>query len=192
MFYFGVCPGGYLWIFPKRNRLSVGIARFSPGSVDLRRILVREIAKFGVGLTGVRLHGHPLPLHWRSERLHTTRCLLVGDAAGLVDPLLGEGIRFAVRSAEIAAQAIFKDDLAGYTRRVQQEIGNKQLWAKRIARVLYGFPYLSWRWGLGNPRVGQAMMDVLRERKSYRTFMWQLPLYLLESLVRHPSVRGHS
>jgi len=47
MLQFGACPGGYLWIFPKRERLSVGIARFKPGKVDLRGILVKEMANFG-------------------------------------------------------------------------------------------------------------------------------------------------
>jgi len=187
---FDACPGGYLWIFPKRRCLSVGIARLSPGKVDLQSILMRQMANFGVDLTGVRLHGHPLPLHRKSERLHTARCLLVGDAAGLVDPLLGEGIRFAMQSAEIAAQAIVQDDLAGYTRRVQREIGNDQLWAKKAARILHGFPYFSWRWGICNSRMGQAMLDVLRERLHYRTFVWRLPLYFLESLLRYPFARS--
>ena len=208
MFQYGACPGGYLWIFPKRGRLSVGIGRFWPGKADrsaepfggaqdrrsrqsLRGILVREMANFGVDLTGVRLHGHPLPFYWRRELLHTTRCLLVGDAAGLADPLMGEGIRFAVYSAEMAAQAITRDDLAGYTRRVQRTIGNDHLWAKKVAWVLYGFPRLSWQWGIRNPRLIRALVDVLRERRSYRTFAQMLPLYVLDSLVRYPFVRRH-
>ncbi len=186
----------------------MGIGRFWPGKADrsaepfggaqdrrsrqsLRGILVREMANFGVDLTGVRLHGHPLPFYWRRELLHTTRCLLVGDAAGLADPLMGEGIRFAVYSAEMAAQAITRDDLAGYTRRVQRTIGNDHLWAKKVAWVLYGFPRLSWQWGIRNPRLIRALVDVLRERRSYRTFAQMLPLYTLESLVRYPFVRRH-
>ncbi len=185
---FGACPGGYLWIFPKRERFSVGVACFSPGKADLRGILVRHMANWGVDLTGVQLHGHPLPLHWRREPLHTARCLLVGDAAGLVDPLLGEGIRYAVYSAEIAAQAIVQNDLARYTRRVQREIGDGQLWAKLAASLLYGLPRLSWRWALCHPRIVQACINVLRERWDYRTFVRLLPLYILERAVK--IVRG--
>jgi flavin-dependent dehydrogenase len=51
--------------------------------------------------------------------------------------------------------------------------------------VLDGFPYPCWRWSIGNSRVRQAMIDVLREQLSYRAFVWQLPLYFLESLVRY-------
>lgn len=186
MLQFGTCPSGYVWIFPKKRWLSVGIAHFSPGKADLRGILTREMANFGIDLTGVQLYGHPLPFHGKPERLHTGRCLLVGDAAGLVDPLLGEGIRFAMRSAEIAAQAIVRREGAGYTRRVQREIVNDQRWAQIGAWVLHNFTRLSWELGLCNPRLGRAMIDVLQERTSYRAFVWRLPLYLLESVVRYP------
>jgi geranylgeranyl reductase family protein len=190
MLQFGACPGGYLWIFPKRDRLSVGVARFSPGKANLRGILTQEMVNFGVNLAKVRLRGHPLPLHWLSERLHTARSLLIGDAAGLVDPLLGEGIRYAVYSAEIAAQAIARDDLAGYTRQVQRRIGSDHCWAREGARVFYNFPGLSWRWGVRNPRIRRAMIDVLREKRKYKTLVGQLPLYLLGSLLRGPFERS--
>lgn len=194
----GACPGGYLWIFPRGERLSVGVACFLPGKAThpagrprpgLRRLLVQHTADFGVDLSGVRLRGHPLPLHWRRERLHTARCLLVGDAAGLVDPLLGEGIRYAVYSAEIAAWAIAQGDLAGYTRRAQREIGDDQLWAKRTARWLYGLPRLSWQLALCHLRIVEAFVDLLRERRSYKNFVELLPFYLLESLARVLSAR---
>lgn len=97
----------------------MGIARFAPGWADLRGIFVQQTARLGLDLSGVELRGHPLPLYRRAERLHTARCLLVGDAAGLVDPLLGEDIRYAIYSAQMAAQVIVQDDLTGYTRRVQ-------------------------------------------------------------------------
>ena len=190
MLQFGACPGGYVWIFPKKRWLSVGIARFSPGKADLRGILTREMANFGIDLTGVRLYGHPLPFHGKPERLHTGRCLLVGDAAGLVDPLLGEGIRFAMHSAEIAAQAIVRREGAGYTRRVQREIVNDQRWAQIGAWVLHNLTRLSWELGLRNPRLGRAMIDVLQERTSYRAFVWRLPMYILESVVRYPFKRN--
>jgi flavin-dependent dehydrogenase len=76
-----------------------------PGRVDLHADLQRHAAGLGIRLEGARIHGHPLPTYrarpwfvWHlrpQERLSTRRCLLVGDAAGLVDRLLGEGIRYA-------------------------------------------------------------------------------------------------
>lgn len=63
LFEFGAVPGGYLWIFPKREHLSVGIAVFGKSCADLRGILRREMSRFGIELDGIPLHAHPLPVH---------------------------------------------------------------------------------------------------------------------------------
>jgi flavin-dependent dehydrogenase len=124
LFALGIVPWGYGWVFPKGDHLSVGVARLRQGRVDLRTALQREMDRLGIRLDGVRLHGHPLPYHqapawplWRGrpqERLATRCCLLVGDAVGLVEPLIGEGIRYAITSARLAAEAIARDELSGY------------------------------------------------------------------------------
>jgi flavin-dependent dehydrogenase len=119
LFCLGAVPWGYAWVFPKGDGLSVGICQFRPGRVGLRAGLRREMVPRGIRLNGVRLHGHALPGYqappwpfWRhrpQERLSTRRCVLVGDATGLVDPLLAEGIRYAISSARLAARAILKE-----------------------------------------------------------------------------------
>lgn len=50
--------------------------------------------------------GHRIPLGGKTGKLHTHRAILVGDAANLADPWLGEGIYYAVSSAKIAANVI--------------------------------------------------------------------------------------
>ena len=60
----------------------------------LRQQLQEQMAKFGIQVASPR--GHPLPIYTHPPRLHTARTLLVGDAATLVDPFFGEGIRYAV------------------------------------------------------------------------------------------------
>jgi len=88
LFEFGALKGGYLWIFPKREHVSVGIGAFRKSRAKLREILRREMAKFGINLDGIALRGHPLPIYLRSERLNTARSLLVGGPHG---PLIGRG-----------------------------------------------------------------------------------------------------
>ncbi len=56
------------------------------------------------------------PLRQRAASQHQGRVLLVGDAAGYVDALTGEGLGIALGGAELAAQAIVADDPANYTR----------------------------------------------------------------------------
>ena len=166
-FDFGAVPGGYLWIFPKKEHLSVGIGVFGQSHADLKGILKREMSRLGLELDGTPLYAHPLPVHWYQERLATERTLLVGDAAGLVDPLLGEGIRHAVRSARLAVEAIARDEVKAYTPGVQQEIGVSLRRARWLARLFYGLPHLCFLLGVCNPRLVQSFADLLEERASY-------------------------
>ena len=178
LFEFGAVPGGYLWIFPKKEHLSVGIAVFGKSRTDLRSILRREMTRFGIRLDSTPLHAHPLPVHWHHERLATERTLLVGDATGLVDPFLGEGIRYAVRSARLAAEAMAKDEVKAYMSGVQQEIGADLRWARWLARLFYGLPRLCFFLGMRNPRMVQTFVDMLDERASYFDISKHIPLAL--------------
>ncbi len=178
LFATGIIPWGYAWIFPKGEYLSVGIARLQQGRVDLRPALQRVMGPLGIPFDGVRLHGHPLPYYqappwplWHGqpqERLATRRCLLVGDAAGLVDPFLGEGIRYAITSARLAAEAITRDDLSGYEATIWREIGHSLATAGLTAGIYYHLPRLSYQVGVRNPAVVRCMIDVLAERFSYQ------------------------
>ena len=178
VFSLSVVPWGYAWVFPKGESLSVGIARFRPGRLDLRLALQQEMARLGIRLDGARLHGHPLPIYqappwpfWRGgpqERLATRRCLLVGDAAGLVDPLIGEGIRYAIQSAELAAAAIIRDELAGYEAAIWREIGHSLATAGLTAGLYYRLPWLCYQLGIRNPAAIQQFLHVMEEKSSYQ------------------------
>jgi geranylgeranyl reductase family protein len=178
VFSLGVIPWGYAWVFPKGDELSVGIGHFRPRRVDLRAELQREMARLGIGLDRVRMHGHALPSFqsppwpfWRhrpQERLSTRRCVLVGDAAGLVDPLLGEGIRYAVSSARLAAGAILEDDLSGYEAAIWEEIGHSLATAALTADFYFRWPRMWYKLAIRNPSTIRLIVDVLAERASYQ------------------------
>ena len=61
-------------------------------------------------------HAHPLPLWNGMDRIQTrdNRVLLAGDAAGLINPLFGDGILHALKSGQIAARCLLDDNVAGY------------------------------------------------------------------------------
>jgi geranylgeranyl reductase family protein len=177
IFAMGVVPWGYAWVFPKREYLSVGILHSRRGRIDLRAALRQVMEVLGISLEGVRLHGHPLPVYqappwpfWRGqpqETLSTHRCVLVGDAAGLVDPLLGEGIRYAITSGRLAARAIAQDDLSGYEDAIWKEIGRDLATAGLAASTYYRIPRLSYQLGLQNPATVRHILGVLAGRASY-------------------------
>jgi geranylgeranyl reductase family protein len=111
-----VLPGGYGWVFPKGDHANLGVGGWGSEGPRLRDHLARLAAAHGLSsdaLTDVR--GHRLPMRRLGTAAAKDRVLLVGDAAGLVDPLSGDGMYEAFVSARLAADAIVAGDLEGYT-----------------------------------------------------------------------------
>jgi geranylgeranyl reductase family protein len=89
----GVVPGGYGWIFPKGDHANLGVGGWLDEGPKLRKHLDRLARAHGVDpgeLSDVR--GHRLPMRRLGAPAARGRALLVGDAAGLVDPLSGDGM----------------------------------------------------------------------------------------------------
>jgi geranylgeranyl reductase family protein len=184
LFEFGALRYGYLWVFPKREHLSVGIGSFRKRKEKLRDILRQEMAKFGISLDGIELHGHPLPVYICSERLNTTRSLLVGDAAGLMDPLSGEGIRYTVKSARLAAEAIIQEELDKYTEWVQRDIGANLSHARWLVALFYGLQRLCFQLAAPNPKVTGLLVKILNDRATYFDLSRHILPYLATYLWR--------
>jgi geranylgeranyl reductase family protein len=113
----GVVPGGYGWVFPKGDHVNLGVGGWATEGPRLRDHLGALAAAHGVALSELsEVKGHRLPMRRLGTRAAAGRVVLVGDAAGLVDPLSGDGIYEAFTSAELAAKAILDCDLGGYER----------------------------------------------------------------------------
>ncbi len=120
----GVVPGGYAWVFPKGDHVNVGVGGWESEGPRLREHLRRLCAVHDVdfdALTGLR--GFRLPYRRATSTFASDNVLLVGDAAGLIDPLSGDGMYEAFVSARLAAEAVLDGDLAGYQPRVMTELG---------------------------------------------------------------------
>ena len=180
LFVLGAVESGYLWVFPKRDHLSVGIGVFRKGAQHPRGILEADMSQRGIVLKGIPVHAHPLPLYWRHEPLHTRRSLLVGDAAGLVDPLLGEGVRYAMRSGWLAARAILSGDLGRYSRDVHRQVGGHLTAARAWAWAFYRYPWGSFRLGVSNPCVSADFVRMFAGRLTYGGMLLHVPWYAWE------------
>jgi geranylgeranyl reductase family protein len=182
-FIFGVARLGYAWIFPKADHLSVGAAILHPRPGEIQSAVRRVAERYGIPLDGVQVHGHPLPLHLRREPVAAGRVLLVGDAAGLVDPLSGEGIRMAIKSAHLAAQAILQDVPHRYPQWVEARIGRDLRRSLSLGMLFYRFPRLCHAFGEKNPFATQAFMDMLSDAADYPQILLRvfgtLPLFLI-------------
>ncbi len=187
LFIFGEIRLGYLWIFPKARHLSVGIGALHPGPGELQATLKRVMARYGISLDGAPIHGHPIPLYTRRTPVARGRCLLVGDAAGLVDPLTGEGIRLAVKSGRIAAEAILSGQVDRYPTRIWREIGFNHMLGAWLSLAFYHFPRLCYTLGVRNPFATRAFVDLIADRATYGEVLLRLfgtlPVFLATETI---------
>ena len=106
-------PGGYSWVFPKGDHVNVGVGGWGGEGPRLRAHLDRLCAAHGLPTEHLEaVRGHRLPMRRAGARLSRGRIALVGDAAGLVDPLTGDGMYEAFLSGRLASEAAL-DLLAG-------------------------------------------------------------------------------
>jgi geranylgeranyl reductase family protein len=187
LFLLGAQHWGYLWIFPKAEHLSVGVGTFVEHASQMKETLRQEMARLGIQVDGAPQRGHLLPVYLQHELLHQGRVLLAGDAAGLVDPLLGEGIRHAVESGKLATEAVLAENLDRYTRRVHREIGADLLWAKFWAQLFYEHPWGSFELAVRNPRFVRDFLRMLGGQIGYRRMAARIPLNLLLGIGRRQS-----
>lgn len=103
----GAANWGYGWAFPKRNGLTLGVGGLVSRNPALRAVMEDWLVRHGAAGT-VRVKGHHLPFGTFPAVPGEGRVLLAGDAAGLVDPLTGEGIAWAIHSGALAAQAAIR------------------------------------------------------------------------------------
>jgi geranylgeranyl reductase family protein len=151
VFDFSPLPGGYGWMFPKGDHINIGVGAFAEGDPALLKSVTRAL------LADYALHKlGPTPLeHITGQHLGMGgqayvprgRVLLTGDAAGLVDPLTGEGIHSAIISGQAAAAAIlsgeadFAEAYASRLAPLQQTLA----FSERAARAFYREPARGFR-----------------------------------------------
>lgn len=169
-------------MFPKEGHLNIGAGVFyaprrdpraDPGLKRRIREAIRGYAeRLGVAdqLAGLCWHAHPLPVWRRREPLHSLdgRVLLVGDAAGLINPLFGDGLLHAIRSGRLAATAVCKGRTADYTARVHALLADDFEAARRLTLLLRHLPRLTYRHGLSDPRLTPVLAKMLSGELSFK------------------------
>ena len=171
---FGSIRGGYMWVFPKSDHLSIGVASFAKFATKMRPLLEQYLQFLQLGEYTQKLtRGHRLIRRRRGMPLQKGRALLIGDAAGLMDFWTGEGIYYALRSAQIAAPAISgylegkAGDLQPYEESIDRELMPELQIARTMVRIGIWFPRLNYMLLKNSDRVWNAGCRLLRGDRSY-------------------------
>lgn len=194
-FDFGALPNGYGWIFPKKDHLSIGVFYAKKGKLpSIKEYLHQFIEDHDVLAKHelLNIRGHRIPLGGHTGLLHTQRAVLIGDAANLADPWLGEGIYYAVSSARIAANVILKSldndlsKLQEYSNIIFRNIGSQFDQARRLAKLTYKFPKLCSKLLQHSPDLQEIIFGTVRGDYSFQqantTLLKKFPHFLLQSL----------
>ena len=168
-FDFGSVKHGFIWNFPQGDRAVISAAVMDGGGkpADLAQQLGRYVGD------GVTVEAGVIKLWHQQGPLHGQNCLLVGDSAGLADPLLAEGIRPALLSGVKAAEAIAAahggdvQALARYSQEIQTAWGNDMALAQRLAGLFYKFTKLAYKVGVKQPIATRLMSQILCGELSY-------------------------
>jgi len=178
----GGYPGGYAWAFPKGDRVNVGVMMEHARGHDLRQAFTDFVAGQPTlpAIGSSTLQAAPVA----APRTAPVPCarpgvLLVGDAAHLADPFLGEGIYYAVRSGALAAEALLAG--AGRTETAELYAGQiaERIWpdlmaASRVAFLFHRMPRW-WHHLLSRmPGSLSGIVGVLAGQQSYAGLLCQI------------------
>ncbi len=160
-------PPGYIWSFPRPGHLAVGIcaqADTGHSSAELRDLTRAWLVKRGFA-AGARLERYAWPIpslperDWRTARAAGDGWMLLGDAAGLVDPLTREGIFYAIQSGAWAADAL----AAGRPEEFQMRLSDELIPELRRAACL--------RETFFHPRFTRLLIEALAHSRRVREVM---------------------
>jgi flavin-dependent dehydrogenase len=171
----GLLPGGYGWLFPKGDHINIGVGGWKAvAGSRLRDALDSYTRSHGwdpAVLTNLR--GHHLPMQRPGMTVAGAGAALVGDAAGLVDPLSGEGIYAAIASGIAVAPAVedyldgVTPDLGGYQYAVQRELVPDLVASRALMEIFHAWPGpFSWA-ARRSDRVWRRMTGLIRGEQSY-------------------------
>jgi geranylgeranyl reductase family protein len=168
---------GYIWVFPRCGHLSVGICGKGESAQSLRARLEAYMDEHAISRQDAEFYSHMLPSlespGWKRNRLAGPGWMAVGDAGGLVDPITGEGLYYAMRSGDLASQVVL-NDAHGFA---EKSHAYRSAVAREFVLDLEFAAMLSKRVFLGKfmfNTVPQRMVQFMRKSPRFRDLMQDL------------------
>ena len=163
---------GYGWVFPKANHLSIGVAAMPSANGSLNQSYKTYLNSLSIDddIVAEKKYGFQIPLFPHKE-LSYGNILFTGDAAGLADPLVAEGISHALFSGNWAAESILQSpDKASqvYNDRVANELSSQIKSARILSRIFYDYPGVSkWIMERKGEYITNYVSDIFAGKRRY-------------------------
>lgn len=166
---------GYSWVFPKKKHLSVGALTMARSAAGLKESFYAYLERLNIrSVEPLKPHGALIPVKPRPALLARGRILLVGDAAGLAEPISAEGISNALLSGRLAARAITDGAMdagrvtAIYQRDLEMSILRELEIAKRHACLLYDYRHMrNMMFRLRGEMFCERLIDITMGERSF-------------------------
>jgi len=194
--FFDIERTGYLWVFPRQDHASVGFIALKGNisKLDAQYVVQKYLDKHynGFKVDQDKYYSATIPLtrKFETDLLFGKNWALIGDCAGLVDPITGEGIYYAFASGRYLAEAIIKSDITDYGNKLNSEIIPD---LQKSADIFFRF-YKSWvltnmvRLGHYSPTISDVLVKLIAGEQSYRTLkknlIRKIPKVVKETVIR--------
>jgi len=174
---YGQVPG-YAWIFPRGEEISVGAGEFKGKTGEIKEKLHKLLQNFmdseGINPAELRFRGWPIPINSDFRNIASQRTVLLGDAAGLADPLTGEGLYSAFKSAILASSFLYEakakafPDPGRFIQEVEKEFGAQNTFSQRLSALVYNLPGVIHRMLPGLENLKNDFARLIRGESSYQ------------------------
>ena len=144
---------GYIWVFPRCAHASAGICGKGVSAQRMRAMLESYLDDRGISYKGARFYAHMLPSlepgSWPANRVAGDGWMAVGDSAGMVDPITGEGLYYAMRSGDLASRVLLDQSCAldrkpaAYRAAIEKDFVADLAFGAKLARRFYLGEFLS-------------------------------------------------
>ncbi len=171
---FGAAKWGYGWVFPKKSTFTIGVGGIHRLNSDIKTSFANFLSAKGLDVKKLNVKGQFIPFGDYRSQPGRDLVLLCGDAAGIVDPITGEGIAYAMQSGNAAAVSV-SDDIHGrgnafdlYRKRykeITKSIRQAKIWRYLIFPKLIRKPFA---WAFSDAGTLQkGYLDILAGEHEY-------------------------
>jgi len=181
---------GYLWIFPKREYLSIGDGGPVKDALNIKRYLVWFLKNFPDAFfkknfnfeIKSKIKAHFIPVRGKNNFLNGYRVIVIGDAAGFGDGFTGEGLHNAFLSSNIAFESIVnalnKNDyyFIDYFNNINDKIIRNINLSLIISKIFFSSPSFYYKLIKNNDNLFNSCAKILRGEKTYSDVVNKLKL----------------